>query len=264
MSGDSTQVSQEHPMTDPPARRRQNRKPSRIAAERRRNLIDAAIRNIAAKGYDAVTVSTICEEAGFSRGLIGHYFASKEQLLLESVKAVAEQLGAAIRAAVHAAGEDPRERLHALIDASFTPPGFTPDKVAVWVVLTGNAGWSPQLASIYREIWRNYRADVGRLFQRAAAMSGVDLDRDRVALTFSQMIEGLWVGWAADPEAISPEKAAACCHAYVDLILKTGATGSDSRSKSRKPGKVGGEVSSARMTKEQPPPRRNLRKRRRA
>jgi AcrR family transcriptional regulator len=38
-----------------------------------------------------------------SRGLIGHYFAGKDDLLLEAVKTVAAELGAAIRSAAHAA-----------------------------------------------------------------------------------------------------------------------------------------------------------------
>jgi hypothetical protein len=50
----------------------QKRKPSRMAEVRRRDLIDAAIGDIATPGYDAVAVATICEPAGFSRGLIGH------------------------------------------------------------------------------------------------------------------------------------------------------------------------------------------------
>src|SRR5215469_3305930 len=124
------------------ARLPQTRKSSRIAEERKRDLIQAAIRDIAAHGYDAVTVATICEAAGFSRGLIGHYFSGKDDLLHEAVKTVAMELGAAIRAAADAAGPDPAARLHALITASFTPPGFTPEKVAVWVSLTGAARWS--------------------------------------------------------------------------------------------------------------------------
>jgi TetR/AcrR family transcriptional repressor of bet genes len=206
-------------VADRVVRVRHQRKPSRIAEVRRRDLIDAAIQDIAALGYDAVTVTTICERAGFSRGLIGHYFAGKDDLLLEAVKSVAAELGAAIRSAAHAAGNDPAARLHALIAASFTPPGFTPDKVAVWVALTGAARWSPALADLYRTIWRDYRAGVGRLFSRAANNSGIDLDPDRTALTFSQLVEGLWVGWAADPAAIAPDKAEACCHAYVDMVL---------------------------------------------
>jgi TetR/AcrR family transcriptional repressor of bet genes len=201
----------------------QKRKPSRIAELRRRDLIDAAIRDIATLGYDAVTVATICERAGFSRGLIGHYFAGKDDLLLEAVKSVAADLGAAIRAAARSAGDDPAARLHALITASFTPPGFAPEHVAVWVALVGNARWSSGLAELYRSIWRDYRTGVGRLFSRAAQDRGIVLDADRTALTFSQLVEGLWVGWAADPHAIAPEKAAACCHAYVDMVLGRGA-----------------------------------------
>jgi TetR/AcrR family transcriptional repressor of bet genes len=202
-----------------PVRLPQKRKPSRIAELRRRDLIDAAIRDIATLGYDAVTVATICERAGFSRGLIGHYFAGKDDLLLEAVKTVAADLGAAIRSAARAAGDDPAARLHALITASFMPPGFTPEHVAVWVALAGNAHWSPALAELYRTIWRDYRAGVGRLFSRAAQNRGKILDPARTALTFSQLVEGLWVGWAADPQAIAPETAAACCHAYVDMVL---------------------------------------------
>jgi TetR/AcrR family transcriptional regulator, transcriptional repressor of bet genes len=179
----------------------QTRKPSRIAEERKRDLIQAAIRDIAAHGYDAVTVATICEEAGFSRGLIGHYFSGKDDLLHEAVKTVATELGAAIRSAADAAGPDPAARLHALIAASFTPPGFTPE------------------ATLYRDIWRDYRAGVGRLFARAAKDRRIKLDPDRTALTFSQLVEGLWVGWAADPEAITQQTAEDCCHTYIDMIL---------------------------------------------
>jgi TetR/AcrR family transcriptional repressor of bet genes len=206
-------------MVEAALRVRQKRKPSRIAQERRRNLIDAAIRNIAAQGYDSVTIATICAEAGFSRGLIGHYFTGKDDLLLEAVKTVAEELGAAIRSATDSAGPDPAARLHALIKASFTPPGFTPEKVAVWVSLTGTARWSTALGEVYRTIWRDYRAGVGRLLARAAKAANVKLNPTRTALTFSQLVEGLWIGWAADPEAVSPEAAEDCCHRYLNLVL---------------------------------------------
>ncbi len=207
-------------MSEARVRVRQNRKPSRIAHERKQDLIEAAIRDIAAHGYDSVTIATICEEAGFSRGLIGHYFSGKDELLLEAVKEVARRLGRAIRSAVHDAGDDPVDRLHALIKASFSPPGQTPENVAVWVALTGAARLSPSLGAIYRDIWRAYRAEIGDLFKRAAKAKAMKLDVNRTALTFSQLVEGLWVGGAADPASISPKSAAACCHAYVDQVLK--------------------------------------------
>jgi TetR/AcrR family transcriptional repressor of bet genes len=207
-------------MSEARLRVRQVRKPSRIAKERKQDLIDAAIRDISAHGYDAVTIATICEEAGFSRGLIGHYFAGKDDLLLEAVKEVAQRLGAAIRAAVQGAGNDANARLHALIEASFSPPGQTPENVAVWVALTGAARLSPSLGAIYRDIWRAYRAEVAELFKRAAKANGIKLNAKRTALTFSQLVEGLWVGGAADPESVSPKSAAECCHAFVSQVLR--------------------------------------------
>lgn len=203
------------------ARRRQpqRRKPSAIAIERRRELQEAAIRSIAEKGFSAVTVAMICEEAGFSRGLIGHYFKGKDDLLLEAIQVMSSELADAHKAAVHAAGSDPLQRLHAVVTSSFTPPGFTREKVLVWVALVGSAPWSPQLAAIYRELWRTYRTGISALMQRAAKERGVQIDADLAALMFSQAIEGFWVGWAADPVAVNKALAEKACHEMVDRML---------------------------------------------
>lgn len=197
----------------------QRRKPSAIALERRRDLQEAAIRSIASKGFTAVTVAMICEEAGFSRGLIGHYFKGKDDLLLEAIQGVSSELADANRRAAKSAGKDPIERLHAVVKSSFSPPGFTREKVLVWVALAGNAPWSPQLAAIYRDLWRNYRTGIAGLMKRAAQARGVDIDADLAALTFSQMIEGFWVGWAADPVAVDKARAEKACHELVDRML---------------------------------------------
>ncbi|BCH29904.1 HTH-type transcriptional regulator BetI [Mesorhizobium sp. L-8-10] len=200
--------------------RRQNRKPSRIAQERKLDLIDAAIRDIAAKGYDKVTVSTICEEAGFSRGLIGHYFSSKDALLLEAVETVARRLGDAIRRAAASAGPNPMDRLYAVIHASFTPPGCTAEHMAVWVALTGTARWSPDLRDLYQRIWRGYRTDVGRLLDRAAKSQKIEIDVKVCALAFSQIVEGLWISCNADPDVVSTEEAEECCRTFVNAIFQ--------------------------------------------
>ena len=197
----------------------QRRKPSAIAMERRRDLQEAAIRSIAAKGFAAVTVAMICEEAGFSRGLIGHYFKGKDDLLLEAIQGVSSELAEANRRAAKAAGKDPVERLHAVVRSSFSPPGFTREKVLVWVALAGNAPWSPQLATIYRDLWRDYRSGIAGLMKRAGQVHGLHIDAELSALTFSQIIEGFWVGWAADPVAVDKAQAEKACHEMVDRML---------------------------------------------
>jgi TetR/AcrR family transcriptional regulator, fatty acid metabolism regulator protein len=49
--------------------------------EKRRQLLDAAVRVFARKGFHASRVGDIAEEAGVAHGLLYHYFKSKDQVL---------------------------------------------------------------------------------------------------------------------------------------------------------------------------------------
>jgi AcrR family transcriptional regulator len=51
--------------------------------DRRRQILDAAIRVFARQGFHACRVSDIAREAGVAYGLVYHYFDSKEQILNE-------------------------------------------------------------------------------------------------------------------------------------------------------------------------------------
>jgi AcrR family transcriptional regulator len=202
-------------------RPRKRSKPSNIAVERRSDLQEAAIRCIAEKGYAAVTVAMICDDAGFSRGLIGHYFKGKDELVLEAISRSTAQLAEATRRGVEAAGTDPVDRLHAVVRSSFSPPGFTANQAAVWTALASNARWSPPLGAMYRQLWRDYRAGIAGLFERAAAQRHRSIDAKAAALLFERTIEGFWIGWVADPTMMSVAEAEGACHALVDLLLGT-------------------------------------------
>jgi TetR/AcrR family transcriptional regulator, fatty acid metabolism regulator protein len=52
-----------------------------IAEEKRRLILDAAVRVFARKGFHTCRVGDITEEAGVAHGLLYHYFASKDELL---------------------------------------------------------------------------------------------------------------------------------------------------------------------------------------
>jgi TetR/AcrR family transcriptional regulator, fatty acid metabolism regulator protein len=51
--------------------------------DRRRQILDAAVRVFARQGFHACRVSDIAREAGVAYGLVYHYFDSKEQILTE-------------------------------------------------------------------------------------------------------------------------------------------------------------------------------------
>jgi TetR/AcrR family transcriptional regulator, transcriptional repressor of bet genes len=186
---------------------------------KRQEFVVAVMKAIAEHGYKDVTVATICEAAGFSRGLIGHYFSGKDALLLHAVGEVAKDFEQATRAAAEAAGADPLDRLHAIVSASFRAPVFTPERVLVWVALASTSHWSPDLADIYRKLNRPYRRGLAHLMQRAADARGVKVNPDRLAITLMQLTEGLWSGWAADPKTISAAEGEAACHELLDAFF---------------------------------------------
>jgi AcrR family transcriptional regulator len=164
-------------------------------------------------------VASICEAAGFSRGLIGHYFKSKDDLLYEAIHVVKDMLGNSIGEAVDSAGDDPVAKLHAIIRASFSPPGFTLENASVWIALTATARWNPKLQAIYSDLWKSFRRRISTLLNEAAKNMSVPVDSEMAALTLSQLIEGLWVGYLADPISIDPARAENACHSYLDLLF---------------------------------------------
>jgi len=56
------------------------------ASLRRRQLLDAALKVFSEKGYEEASMKDVSEKAGVAPGLLYHYFASKEVLLLEVVE----------------------------------------------------------------------------------------------------------------------------------------------------------------------------------
>ena len=54
---------------------------SSAVEDKRRQLLDAAVRVFARKGFHASRVGDIAEEAGVAHGLLYHYFKSKDEVL---------------------------------------------------------------------------------------------------------------------------------------------------------------------------------------
>ena len=67
------------------------RRQVRPKAERRQQLIDATIRCIAQQGLSAVTLQMVTREAGLSLGIANLHFQSKDNLLRETLRFVAEE-----------------------------------------------------------------------------------------------------------------------------------------------------------------------------
>jgi len=88
-----------------------NRKVERGQATRRQ-LVAAATRLFAERGYEATSVETVLEEAGVSRGALYHHFEDKRALFEAVLETVEEDLAAVVMAAAEKSG-DPSRSLQA-------------------------------------------------------------------------------------------------------------------------------------------------------
>jgi TetR/AcrR family fatty acid metabolism transcriptional regulator len=100
--------------------------------ERRRQILDAAVRTFAQKGYHACRVSHIAEEAGVAYGLVYHYFESKEAVLEAIFRDTWGMMLEAIQA-VEEAEESPREQLRKTAAIVLRTWRHNPDLVRVLV-----------------------------------------------------------------------------------------------------------------------------------
>jgi TetR/AcrR family fatty acid metabolism transcriptional regulator len=87
--------------------------PKALPTDKRRNILDAAIRVFARQGFHSTRVSDIADEAGVAYGLVYHYFDSKDEVLNELFIERWSLLLAAIDEA-DASAESPRSKLAAV------------------------------------------------------------------------------------------------------------------------------------------------------
>lgn len=178
---------------------------------RRRALTEAALRAIGQHGSLAVTMSEIAREAGVSPALAHHYFGSKDQLLIETVRTLLRQLRQSAVAALNAA-QSPRERLTAVIRVSFHADQFAPDTVAAWLAFYGEAQRSEEVRRLLVIYARRLRSN---LVCALKALCRPD-DASRIAEGAAAMIDGLYIRQSLRSAPISIEACMALVEDYLN------------------------------------------------
>jgi TetR/AcrR family transcriptional regulator, fatty acid metabolism regulator protein len=164
------------------------------AVDRRRQILDAAIRVFARQGFHACRVSDIAREAGVAYGLVYHYFNSKEQVLNELF---AERWALLLRAIeeVDARRIAPREKLDAVAGFIIDSYRHEPELMKVIIVEVTRAANSfgrthlPEISQAYDLI-----AKIVRDAQEAGEFRD-DVDPTFASMWFYGAIEQLLSGW---------------------------------------------------------------------
>jgi TetR/AcrR family transcriptional regulator, fatty acid metabolism regulator protein len=167
------------------------------AVDKRRQILDAAVRVFARQGFHATRVSDIADEAGVAYGLVYHYFSSKEQVMNDLFRERWSLLLNAIDEADSGAAA-PREKLAQVAAFIIDSYRHDPELMKVIIVEVTRAANSfgrthlPEIRSAYRGI-ANIVADGQR---RGDFRS--DVDPDFASMSFYGAIEQLLSGWIFD------------------------------------------------------------------
>lgn len=167
------------------------RKQSRAA--RRQQLIDATLETIAARGYSRVTLHEVARVAGLSHGLVNFHFASKENLLEETLIHLAEDYRANWLRYLAAAGEDPGAQLLAMIRAEWDPEANSPQRIAAWCAFLGEAQVRPLYQAQCQSNDDAYVAQMEDIVARLLVAHGRRDDAARIARAIRLVTLGLWL-----------------------------------------------------------------------
>src|SRR5207248_11790319 len=191
--------------------------PNRTTAqeEKRRLLLDAAVRVFARKGYHASRVGDIAEEAGVAYGLLYHYFQSKEDVLLTVFRETWRALIATIQS-VEQAGDAPREQLRKVAEILLRSWRRDPDLVRVLVLEVTR---SQHLAGETDEIVASFKA-IQKIVERGQADGSIraDLDALLASYVFYGAIDELLTAWVLGRLPDSEEDVARAERTVVEIV----------------------------------------------
>ena len=188
--------------------------------QRREQLIKATIRSIARRGLSDTTMAAVTREARLSLGIVNLHFQSKEHLLVETLRFVADEYTTAWEKALANSGPSPAEKLQAVVAADFAPPVCEANKLAVWFAFWGESKSRPTYRKICAELDERYDAMlIGLCAQLADEGPYPGADPEIVATGLSAMSEGLWLDMLTNPKSMTAAQANGVCMSYLASVF---------------------------------------------
>lgn len=186
--------------------------------QRRREILEATWRVIAQKGIEAATIREIAREAGYSNGVLSHYFTNKEDILISAHKLAFQRvydrasaandgvtgLEAVRRALYEAMPLDEERHIEAILDVSFWAQALTNERLNAVrrdSLIEGRVWWIDMLQS-------------GR--ERGEIVSSIS--NDVLCDEIQALIDGVSVAAVMYPDDMIPARQKAMVDAFLDRI----------------------------------------------
>jgi len=175
---------------------------------RREEVAEATWRVIAEHGVEGATLREIAREAGFTTGVIHHYFRNRDELIAFAYELIAEQ-NAERLAEVLPTLPPGMPRVRAAVEA-LIPPDLRPGRAAALLAFWSGAAVNDRHRALNLASYGRFCALVRQQVAEAIEVGDLPghLDPADVADQLIAMGEGLFLRAALDPKGFSPERRA--------------------------------------------------------
>jgi len=193
--------------------------PATASSEKRRVILDAAVRVFARQGFHTSRVSDIADQAQVAYGLVYHYFPSKEAILdtlfLERWDVMLQAIAEAD--AVQAAA---REKLEAI--AGFIVDSYRHDPELMKVIIVEVTRAANTFGLTHLDKIREAYAQIGAIVaggQRDGAFRA-QITPEFAALAFYGLVEQVLTGWIFDSAPVGEEQFEQAKRMIVETICR--------------------------------------------
>ncbi len=175
------------------------------AVDKRRVILDAAVRVFARQGFHTCRVSDIADEARVAYGLVYHYFSSKEEILDTLFLDRWDVMLAAI-AEADAAERLPRDKLRAI--AAFIVDSYRHDPELMKVIIVEVTRAANTFGRTHLSKIRDAYALIAGIVARAQADGSfrTEITPEFAALAFYGCVEQVLTGWIFETERVSDDE----------------------------------------------------------
>ena len=172
--------------------------------KRREEVIAATWRVIDQFGLEEATTRRIAEEAGYSNGVLAHYFTDKDDILVQALTLAHSHVRA--RAAAVTQGRSGVAALRAVVEEALPldPPRLLEARIEFSFL--ERARTVPRLREVHRAEQAHFRARLGELVRGAREQGALraDVTDDEAVGQILVLVDGLSIQALLDPERLAP------------------------------------------------------------
>jgi TetR/AcrR family transcriptional regulator, transcriptional repressor of bet genes len=167
-------------------------------AQRRDEIALVACRVVAAHGFDQASMVRIAREAGYTTGMLAHYFDSKQDIIIAALRLILRRIDERL---THPRGSATRLDLLALLTEALPVDEHRRIECAFWTTFWGQVTADRRLKRINAWVHREYM----RLFERCLAQCWPEwtqwsaATREQVLRSVVTFINGLTASAVANP-----------------------------------------------------------------